>query len=207
MPDPTVPTRNRHTPPSVSARRDGDRAVVSVGGELCLDDSESLEQILRAALREPVRRLELDLGALEFWDCSTLNVLLTVRRQALADGKSLTVTAVSPVAERLLALTDTRSLLVEDDELRREVVQLRRALRTRPDIDLARGILMASFGLSPDEAWNVLVKASQNTNTKLYRLASNVVTTVQGEPLPEPVRHHLTKAVASVSDSGAGGGG
>ena len=58
---------------------------------------------------------------------------------------------------------------------------------------------MASFGLSPDEAWDVLVMASQNTNTKLHRLASTVVTTVRGDPLPDPVRHHLTAAVARVS--------
>jgi anti-anti-sigma factor len=190
----------------VRTRRDGDRVVVTVGGELCLDDSALLERTLRAALREPARRVELDLGALEFWDCSALNVLLEIRRYAMAAGKSLAVTAASPVAERLLALTGTCPLLVEghvteEEALRGEVVQLRRAMRTRPEIDLARGILMASFGLSPDEAWNVLVKASQNTNTKLHRLASTVVTTVRGEPLPDPVRQHLTDAVASVSDA------
>ncbi|MGJ5895097.1 hypothetical protein DF268_09025 [Streptomyces sp. V2] len=206
MPNPPGQARPHPATPSVRTRRDGDRVVVTVGGELCLDDSALLERTLRAALREPARRVELDLGALEFWDCSALNVLLEIRRYAMAAGKSLAVTAASPVAERLLALTGTCPLLVEghvteEEALRGEVVQLRRAMRTRPEIDLARGILMASFGLSPDEAWNVLVKASQNTNTKLHRLASTVVTTVRGEPLPDPVRQHLTDAVASVSDA------
>ncbi|QNP74371.1 ANTAR domain-containing protein [Streptomyces roseirectus] len=204
MPNPPDEAQRGRATPTLSTRRDGDRIVVTVAGELCLDDSGILERTLRAALREPVTRVELDLEKLEFWDCSALNVLLTARRQALADGKELTVTAASPAAERLLSLTDTRPLLVEerekvDDELRTEVVQLRRAMQTRPEIDLARGILMASFGLSPDEAWEVLVMASQNTNTKLHRLASTVVTTVQGTPLPDPVRRHLTEAVASVS--------
>ncbi|WP_078841531.1 ANTAR domain-containing protein [Streptomyces acidiscabies] len=207
MPNPPGEARPHPVAPSVRTRRDGDRVVVTVGGELCLDDSALLERTLRAALREPARRVELDLGALEFWDCSALNVLLEIRRYAVAAGKSLAVTAASPVAERLLALTGTCPLLVEgveghvteEEALRGEVVQLRRAMRTRPEIDLARGILMASFGLSPDEAWDVLVKASQNTNTKLHRLASTVVTTVRGEPLPDPVRQHLTEAVASVS--------
>ncbi|MFM9442953.1 ANTAR domain-containing protein [Streptomyces acidiscabies] len=206
MPHPPGEARPYPVAPSVRARRDGDRVVVTVGGELCLDDSVSLEHTLRAALREPARRVELDLGALEFWDCSALNVLLEMRRYAVAAGKSLAVTAASPVAERLLALTGTCPLLVEghvaeEEALRGEVVQLRRAMRTRPEIDLARGILMASFGLSPDEAWDVLVKASQNTNTKLHRLASTVVTTVRGEPLPDSVRQHLTEAVASVSEA------
>ncbi|WP_416970922.1 ANTAR domain-containing protein [Streptomyces sp. 4F14] len=204
MPNPPEGPRPGRAAPSVSTHLDGDRVLVTIAGELCLDDSASLERILRAALREPVRRVELDLGKLEFWDCSALNALLTARREALAADKEFAVTAVSPVAERLLALTDTRPLLVpdpgpQDEELRSEVTQLRRAMQTRPDIDLARGILMASFGLSPDEAWDVLVMASQNTNTKLHRLASNVVTTVQGTPLPDPVRHHLTAAVARVS--------
>jgi anti-anti-sigma factor len=82
-----------------------------------------------------------------------------------------------------------------EQDLRTEVVQLRRAMQTRPAIDLARGILMASFGLTPDQAWSVLVIASQNTNTKLHHVARDVVTAVHGDPLPETVRKHLTAAV------------
>ncbi|MER6529996.1 ANTAR domain-containing protein [Streptomyces sp. NPDC001508] len=212
---------------SIVTRRDGDHVVVRIDGELCFDDAELLEHTLRAALDKPVSRLDLDLRDLTFWDCSALNVLLTLRRQALAVGKTIAVTAASGVAERLLTLTDTRSLFtpaqqgahdttggdtdartdvgdiadVDTDEgtgesLRSEVVQLRRALQTRPEIDMARGILMASFGLNADEAWDVLVMASQGTNTKLHRLASNVVTAVTGGTLPRPVRQQLTAAVA-----------
>ncbi len=63
---------------------------------------------------------------------------------------------------------------------------------------------MASFGLNPDEAWQVLVTASQNTNTKLHRLAEDVVTTVQGAPLPDPVQQQLTAAVARTRSTGGG---
>ncbi|MFB8182278.1 ANTAR domain-containing protein [Streptomyces sp. NPDC055966] len=55
---------------------------------------------------------------------------------------------------------------------------------------------MASFGLNPDEAWEALVTASQHTNTKLHRLAKDVVTTVLGGSLPDPVQRQLTEAVA-----------
>ena len=50
-------------------------------------------------------------------------------------------------------------------------------MRTRPEIDLARGILMASFRLSAQEAREVLVMASRNTST-------NVVTHIQGPRCP-----------------------
>ncbi|MFE9169659.1 ANTAR domain-containing protein [Streptomyces kebangsaanensis] len=92
-------------------------------------------------------------------------------------------------------------------DLRIEVVQLRRAMQTRPAIDLARGILMASFGLTPDQAWSVLVIASQNTNTKLHHVARDVVTAVRGDPLPETVQRHLTVAVTEVLASADGTGG
>ncbi|MER7399376.1 ANTAR domain-containing protein [Streptomyces sp. NPDC000151] len=83
-----------------------------------------------------------------------------------------------------------------DQDLRALVAQLRRAMQTRPTIDLARGILMASFGLSPEAAWDVLVAASQNTNTKLHRLAGELVGTAQGSTLSEAVHHELRVAVA-----------
>nr|WP_238782883.1 ANTAR domain-containing protein [Streptomyces monomycini] len=81
-------------------------------------------------------------------------------------------------------------------DLPRENAQLRRAMETRPAIDLARGILMATFTLSPEAAWSVLVSASQNTNIKLHRLAQDLVNSVQGSALPEAVQGHLGAAVA-----------
>ncbi len=84
-------------------------------------------------------------------------------------------------------------------DLRTEVVQLKRAMQTRPVIDLARGVLMASFGLSPENAWNVLVAVSQNTNTKLHHLAQDMVGAVQGGPLPESLQLQLAAAVAELA--------
>ncbi|MEV0740175.1 ANTAR domain-containing protein [Streptomyces sp. NPDC050549] len=87
----------------------------------------------------------------------------------------------------------------EAEELRLEVVQLKRAMATRPVIDLARGVLMASFGLSPEDAWSVLVDVSQHTNTKLHRLAEELVDSVNGPPLPDHVKQRISTAVAEVS--------
>ncbi|WNM32197.1 ANTAR domain-containing protein [Streptomyces sp. Li-HN-5-11] len=201
----------------------GDRVVVAVRGELDLDVGQLLQRALREALARSTRGLDLDLSGVAFCDCSALNILIGLRRRALADGKTVTVRATSPVIERLFDLTDTLSLFTADgqedtvpllpaprdggsgadtdSELRVEVAQLRRAMQTRPSIDLARGILMASFGLTPEQAWSVLVLASQNTNTKLHHLAGDVLTTVRGAALPETLQRHLTEAVAQVKAS------
>lgn len=207
----------------IGVQPDGDRMTVIVRGELDLEGAPELERVLRAALGRSVRGVDLDLSGVEFWDCSALNILLGLRERALRDGKALLVRSAGPVAERLLNLTGTYSLFApadEDDEsvpsapdeiedesmlqdLRIEVVQLRRAMQTRPTIDLARGILMASFGLRPEDAWEVLVMASQNTNTKLHNLASDLVGTVSGEALNESVQKQLSAAVAKVTSERA----
>ncbi|MGR3867398.1 ANTAR domain-containing protein [Streptomyces graminifolii] len=87
----------------------------------------------------------------------------------------------------------------EAEELRVEVVQLKRAMLTRPVIDLARGVLMASFGLSPEDAWNVLVSVSQHTNTKLHQLAEELVDSVNGAPLPDDLQRRISLAVTEIS--------
>ncbi|RSN94626.1 antitermination regulator [Streptomyces sp. WAC 05379] len=203
---------------------DGDRVSVEVRGELDLDTSERLRGALREALRRSVRGVDLDLKGVTFCDCAALNILLALRLRALRQGKTVVISASGAVVDRLLDLTRTRELFAgpgadgegasaagsrevaevsEDfvEDLRIEVAQLRRAMQTRPTIDLARGILMASFGLSSEDAWTVLVEASQNTNTKLHALAGDLVTAVKGEPLPEAVREQLSSAVAKVGSA------
>ncbi|WP_245996971.1 ANTAR domain-containing protein [Streptomyces armeniacus] len=82
----------------------------------------------------------------------------------------------------------------ELDRLRSEVGDLRRALRTHPVIDQARGIVMARAGCGPQAAWEVLVEVSQHTNTKLRVVAADVVAGAGGRPLPEPLRRALAAA-------------
>ncbi|MEW1777179.1 STAS domain-containing protein [Streptomyces sp. NPDC086777] len=191
----------------------GGRVTVSVSGEFCLDNSHELRRTLHDALARSAEGVDLDLGGMTFADCSALNILLTARARAVAEGKTITVTAVSPAVERLLTLTDTYALFsapdgpaasdatdppaAEDGRLRARVVHLRPATRGCPDIDLARGILMATFGLGRDAAWEVLVATSRNTDTELHDLARDVLTTVHGASLPDPVQKRLTAAVAA----------
>ncbi|MFF4799442.1 ANTAR domain-containing protein [Streptomyces sp. NPDC001351] len=197
---------------------DGDRMNVRVCGELD-HGGRQLERGLAEALDGSASGIDLDLSAIGFCDCSGLNLLLGLRRKALDEGKTVTISASGPSVDRLLELTGARELFAHpgsysgstepdaagdglktpeevDQELRKEVAELRRAMQTRPAIDLARGILMASFSLSPEVAWTVLVTASQNTNTKLHVLAQDLVGTVQGTPLAEEVQQQLAAAVA-----------
>jgi anti-anti-sigma factor len=194
--------------PVIDRRPDGARTIVKVRGELGLQSGDVLRGTLEAALTTSPEGLDLDLGDVHFCDCSALNVLLGVREHAVAEGKTVTVRAAGPVVERLFTLTGTRPLFRpgaadgdDREDLGAEVAQLRRAMRTRPTIDLARGVLMASFGLSPQDAWHVLVMVSQHTNTKLHRLAEDLVTAVQGDPLPEETQRQVAAAVARLSSS------
>lgn len=80
-------------------------------------------------------------------------------------------------------------------DLRAEVTQLRRAMRTRPPIDKSMGVLMAAYGLSEDEAWEVLVTASQHTNTKLYTVAEEIVASTQGDVVNAGLRETIEAAL------------
>lgn len=80
-----------------------------------------------------------------------------------------------------------------------ELKQLRRAMETRPVIDQAHGVLMAAYRCTPDGAWSVLVDVSQRTNTKLHKVASALVATTQGDPLPEPLSGALRAALETAA--------
>ena len=56
-----------------------------------------------------------------------------------------------------------------------EVAQLREALQTRDVIGQAKGILMERRGISADEAFDTLRRASQSLNVKLRQVAETLV--------------------------------
>ncbi|MEV0095878.1 ANTAR domain-containing protein [Streptomyces sp. NPDC050738] len=189
---------------TATADRRGDRMHVVVIGELDIETDHSLHRTLNTALRQSRTGIDLDLGQVGFCDCSGLNTLLRIRQLALKQGKTVTVSTTSTAMTRLLGLTHTLPLFTSpedsiDQELRTEVVQLRRAMQTRPVIDMARGLLIASFNLTPEDAWSVLVEVSQRTNTKLHHLAQNLLGTVNGEQLPDPARQEINEAVARLT--------
>lgn len=66
--------------------------------------------------------------------------------------------------------------------------QLKEALESRAVIDQAKGVLMANEGLSADEAFSKLLKASQQSNLKVRDLAQTVVAGAQSRSRRTVVR-------------------
>jgi anti-anti-sigma factor len=197
----TFPVSGQQQPAlDIASHPAGDRTTVVVTGEIDIAGVPALGDALLGALDRSVRGIDLDLSGVDFCDCSGLGVLIRVRRHAREEGKDLALQAAGPAVRGLLAGTGTLSLFAVTDgasepELRAEIRHLKRAMETRPVIDLARGVLMASFGLSPEGAWKLLVEVSQNTNTKLRDVAYDLVNAVNGDGLPEPLRHQVAATV------------
>lgn len=170
-------------------RADGDRVVVSVAGDLDLAASHQLLHALGSfpSGTETETGIGLDLNGVEFCSCSAVNILLSVGEQVLHQPATATIDDANPAA---VDLSDP------DADLRIELMQLRRALQSRGTIDVARGILVAAFSISPDDAWRVLVETSQHANIKLHRVAEQVLDSTSGTPLPEIVQEQLSAAVA-----------
>jgi hypothetical protein len=82
--------------------------------------------------------------------------------------------------------------------LRSELEGLRTALSSRPLIDIARGILIASTPCTSKQAWDVLVAASQNSNIKLRDIAHQLVESFHGTPLPPATRRALHTAIRHI---------
>lgn len=68
------------------------------------------------------------------------------------------------------------------EQLRQEIAGLKAALVSRATIDQARGILIARFRISPDGAFDLLVRWSQDRNIKLRMIAEALVALVQHGP-------------------------
>ncbi|MFH9749052.1 ANTAR domain-containing protein [Streptomyces anulatus] len=79
------------------------------------------------------------------------------------------------------------------DGVGERVRQLEQAVVSHAVIDQACGVLMALSRCSPDQAWKLLVRVSQNTNTKARVVAEAIVAHAQGEQLPGLVRRCLKK--------------
>jgi hypothetical protein len=69
-------------------------------------------------------------------------------------------------------------------EVSAEVDQLREALTSRATIEQAKGMLMFERGIGPDDAFAVLVRASQQANVKVRDLARTMVERVRGRTAP-----------------------
>src|SRR4051794_14109224 len=62
---------------------------------------------------------------------------------------------------------------------RETVTQLERALISRPEIEMAKGALIAQHGCTPGEAFAKLVDQSQRRNVNLHIVAQELVASLQ----------------------------
>jgi ANTAR domain len=60
-------------------------------------------------------------------------------------------------------------------ELEAEIAQLRDALTRRQQIGVATGLLAQRFAISPERAWSLLVRLSQNSHVKVREIAQAVI--------------------------------
>ncbi|MET7472933.1 ANTAR domain-containing protein [Streptomyces sp. NPDC005648] len=194
------------------------RAVLTARGELVHGCAEALARTLEGLPERPTR-VELDMTGVEFMDTAGLQFLdelsaygrhhhIPVRathwngqpRRILElaglDTEDPLRTAHPPTARATSAVALERAEQLH--ELRAEVEQLRRAIVSRPVIDQARGVLMATHACTPAQAWDILREASQHANTKLREVAAAVTAGAEsdGPAPPEELRRALHTAIS-----------
>ncbi|MEV5309425.1 MULTISPECIES: ANTAR domain-containing protein [unclassified Streptomyces] len=169
---------------------DTGRAVLAARGELVHGCAETLARAL-ARLPAGTRRIEVDMSGVGFMDTAGRGFLDLLRDHG--ERHMIPVSAVN-----------WRGQPRDFWELCKEVEQLRRAMATRPVIDQARGILMATHGCTSEEAWQILREASQLSNTKLRTIAATVTASAEHTATapPEPVGRALRTAIARFHGGG-----
>src|SRR5215469_10255303 len=125
----------------------------------------------------------------------------TSRRNAARSEFDVQVRRFEDVRARLQVTLDH----VRNGRPRREVLhdsafaRLQAQLETMPVIEQAKGILMAQYRCRPEEAFDLLRRASQRANVKVSVLAEQIVEQI-ASPGPPPAERHPLPA------SGAGNG-
>jgi hypothetical protein len=95
-------------------------------------------------------------------------------------------------------------------ELEAEIAQLRDALTRRQQIGVAVGLLAHRFAISPEQAWSLLVRLSQNGHVKVREIAEAVIAAHCGQVDPakalllSSLEKHLPEGVRLVQTAAAG---
>ncbi len=203
----------------ISGRVDADRAELTPRGELVHGCADILARTL-AELPATITRVDLDMGGVHFMDTAGLRFLDVLGDYGRERATTVTTANWNGQPRRILELagldtTDPLRSAAHDPApaaasavaleraerlhvLQSEVEQLRQAIASRPVIDQARGILMATHGCTSDQAWHILRETSQLSNTKLRDVAAAVTASAEsdGPPPPPELRTALNKALA-----------
>jgi ANTAR domain len=85
-------------------------------------------------------------------------------------------------------------------ELEAEIAQLKEALARRQLIGVATGLLAQRFNISPDRAWSLLVRLSQNGHVKVRDIAQALINAHCG--LYGPLENKIINAIESYLPDG-----
>lgn len=89
----------------IATERDGDRATLSVRGELDAYSAPGLEDQIARLSAEGVNQIVLDLAATGFLDSSGLRAILTSQRKVADEGGRFALRGPSEAVTRLLEIT------------------------------------------------------------------------------------------------------
>ena len=157
----------------------------------CVDASRGGELLHVSDMRTEERWPEYAPQAVRAGVLSSLSIPLPIQEDLIGalnvysrsanafDGEDIAAAeAFAAYAAVAVANADTFASTAETAE------QLRTAMASRATIEQAKGVLMAQSGLSPDEAFAVLVRASQRENRKLRDVAADVVARTRHRSFP-----------------------
>lgn len=80
---------------------------------------------------------------------------------------------------------DDFDALTGADSLRQEIAQLQEALISQRPISMAIGMLSMRYGCTTDQAWRLMTRLSEHSNTKVRTLARALVDAHDGTIGPE----------------------
>ena len=84
---------------------DGGAHIIRVSGEIHVSTAPEFAQRLSAAIDSGKTAVVLDMAGVEFIDSSGLRSIIQLRNRADVEGVPLTVTGLTPAAQRVLELT------------------------------------------------------------------------------------------------------
>lgn len=180
----------------LTTRRHGHCYIVDVDGGLDGNNAKHVHATIEELCAAPpaeVTTVVLDLSRVRVLDAAGLDAILTAQQRAKGLLDMRIVAAAQPVlaplqandAANQLAIYASVGAAVDPDReelgrLRNELDQRHDQLASQPVIEQAKGMLMQNFQLSPDDAFAVLKRLSQESNTKVHVIAARLIANLSG---------------------------
>lgn len=98
------------------------------------------------------------------------------------------------------SVVEMASLVSRVAQLEAENSQLRDALTRRQQIGVATGLLAQRFAVSPERAWSLLVRLSQNSHVKVRQIAQAVIDVQCGRL--DPVNREILSSIEKLLPDG-----